>query len=28
VTSGQNVPDDIDIFDAQDLVKQLLGGQW
>lgn len=27
VTSGQNVPDDIDIFDAQDLVKQLLGGQ-
>lgn len=27
VTSGQNVPDDIEIFDAQSLVKQLLGGQ-
>lgn len=27
VTSGQNVPDDIEIFDAQGLVKQLLGGQ-
>lgn len=27
VTSGQNVPDDIEVFDAQSLVKQLLGGQ-
>lgn len=27
ITSGQNVPDDIEIFDAQGLVKQLLGGQ-
>ncbi len=27
VTLGQNVPDDIEIFDAQGLVKQLLGGQ-
>lgn len=27
VTSGQNVPDDIEVFDAQNLVKQLLGGQ-
>jgi flagellar biosynthesis protein FlhF len=27
VTSGQNVPDDIEVFDAQGLVKQLLGGQ-
>lgn len=27
ITSGQNVPDDIEIFDAQALVKQLLGGQ-
>lgn len=27
VTAGQNVPDDIEIFDAQGLVKQLLGGQ-
>lgn len=27
VTLGQNVPDDIEIFDAQSLVKQLLGGQ-
>lgn len=27
ITSGQNVPDDIEVFDAQSLVKQLLGGQ-
>lgn len=27
ITSGQNVPDDIEVFDAQNLVKQLLGGQ-
>lgn len=27
ITSGQNVPDDIEAFDAQSLVKQLLGGQ-
>ena len=26
ITNGQNVPDDIDIFDAQETVKKLLGG--
>lgn len=26
VTNGQNVPDDIEIFDTQKIVKQLLGG--
>ncbi len=26
VTTGQNVPDDIEVFDAQKIVKQLLGG--
>ena len=25
-TNGQNVPDDIEIFDTQKIVKQLLGG--
>ena len=27
VTTGQNVPDDMEIFDTQKLVKQLLGGR-
>lgn len=27
VTHGQNVPDDIEVFDTQKVVKQLLGGQ-
>ncbi len=27
VTNGQNVPDDIEVFDTQKVVKQLLGGQ-
>ena len=27
VTNGQNVPDDIEIFDTQKIVKQLLGGR-
>ena len=27
VTAGQNVPDDIEVFDAQKIVKQLLGGK-
>ncbi len=27
VTNGQNVPDDIEVFDAQKIVKQLLGGK-
>ena len=27
VTIGQNVPDDIEIFDTQKIVKQLLGGK-
>lgn len=27
VTNGQNVPDDIEIFDSQKIVKQLLGGK-
>ena len=26
ITTGQNVPDDIEIVNAQKLVKQLLGG--
>ena len=26
VTDGQNVPDDIEVFDSQKIVKQLLGG--
>ena len=26
MTIGQNVPDDIEIFDTQKIVKQLLGG--
>lgn len=26
VTNGQNVPDDIEVFDTQKIVKQLLGG--
>ncbi len=26
ITKGQNVPDDIDIFDPQDIVRKLLGG--
>ena len=25
-TNGQNVPDDIEVFDTQKIVKQLLGG--
>ena len=25
-TNGQNVPDDIELFDTQEIVKQLLGG--
>ena len=27
ITDGQNVPDDIEVFDAQAIVKELLGGQ-
>lgn len=27
VTNGQNVPDDIELFDTQKIVKQLLGGK-
>ena len=27
VTNGQNVPDDIEVFDTQKIVKQLLGGK-
>lgn len=27
VTDGQNVPDDIELFDTQKIVKQLLGGR-
>ncbi|MBR4027779.1 MAG: flagellar biosynthesis protein FlhF, partial [Lachnospiraceae bacterium] len=27
VTYGQNVPDDIEVFDTQKIVKQLLGGR-
>ena len=27
VTIGQNVPDDIEVFDTQKIVKQLLGGR-
>ncbi len=27
VTNGQNVPDDIEIFNPQQAVKQLLGGK-
>ena len=27
MTSGQNVPDDIEVFDTQKIVKQLLGGR-
>ena len=27
VTCGQNVPDDIETFNAQRIVKQLLGGE-
>uniref|UniRef100_UPI00405605B1 flagellar biosynthesis protein FlhF n=1 Tax=Agathobacter sp. TaxID=2021311 RepID=UPI00405605B1 len=27
VTNGQNVPDDIEVFDTQKVVKQLLGGR-
>lgn len=27
VTNGQNVPDDIELFDSQRIVKQLLGGK-
>ena len=27
VTTGQNVPDDIEVVDTQKLVKQLLGGK-
>ena len=27
ITTGQNVPDDIEIVNAQKLVKQLLGGK-
>ena len=27
VTDGQNVPDDIELFDTQKVVKQLLGGR-
>ena len=26
-TTGQNVPDDIELFDTQRIVKQLLGGR-
>jgi flagellar biosynthesis protein FlhF len=27
ITNGQNVPDDIAVFDAQVIVKNLLGGK-
>ncbi len=27
ITNGQNVPDDIEVFDTQKIVKQLLGGR-
>ena len=27
VTYGQNVPDDIEVFNTQKIVKQLLGGK-
>ena len=27
VTTGQNVPDDIEVFDTQRIVKRLLGGK-
>ena len=27
VTMGQNVPDDIEVFNTQKIVKQLLGGK-
>ena len=27
VTTGQNVPDDLEVFDTQKIVKQLLGGK-
>ena len=27
VTNGQNVPDDIEVFNTQKIVKQLLGGK-
>ena len=27
VTTGQNVPDDIEVFQSQKIVKQLLGGR-
>lgn len=27
VTTGQNVPDDLEVFDSQKIVKQLLGGK-
>ena len=27
VTNGQNVPEDIEVFDTQKIVKQLLGGK-
>lgn len=27
ITNGQNVPDDIEIFDTQKIVKNLLGGR-
>ena len=27
VTTGQSVPDDIEVFDTQKIVKQLLGGK-
>ena len=27
VTMGQNVPDDIEVFDTQKVVKKLLGGK-
>ena len=27
VTNGQNVPDDIEVFDTQKIVKNLLGGK-
>lgn len=28
MTNGQNVPDDIEVFDTQKIVKQLLGGNY
>ena len=27
ITNGQSVPDDIEVFDTQKIVKQLLGGK-